>query len=430
MSTRQAAELLGTSEQAVMGWIRNGWLPFRKLSDGVIRISQTGLIHFLRDRGLDVKAIVDKVAAEEAQQFRPVEAAAESEAQRVAEAGVRAEPEEPEFSAARAPSSEAGKGDQAAPAAQVAEAILQDAVVKRASAIHLDPCPDGLTLRIRIDGVLHTKANFKQRLPKKLAPQLIAHFKELAGLEVDDTARPQKGHFHSTLDGGEREFCVAALPGLPGERLTVHLVEPPPVPLGLSELALAKEDLELLGGVLREPFGMVVVAGQSRIGRTATLRAMVAELDTAARALVAVVRRSDVRLAGVTQCLVDDDGCFTMTEALRAAGDQDADVIVAGDVDDPAAVAAALELALDGRMVLASIPARAGASAIEMMLGSCPRWPLASALSAVVSQRTARVICADCRQEAQPQPDLLARLGIAREEIDFPVYRGTGCEKC
>ncbi len=439
-STYQVAKLLGASEAAVADWIRKGWLPVRDVPGEQVCISEKGLVQFLKDRGVDMEAIMSGVDADDVGQQLPepvllpplaaslVEPVSESLDESTAEEPAPAEPPPP--SPVAIEELEQCESPPADPAAKLAEAVLQDAVARKVSHIHLDSCRDGLSLRVRIDGVLSDKPNFKSRLPDGLGPRLIAHFKTLAGLEVGEPARPQTGRFCCSLNGGDVGFRLATCPTDRGERLVIHVLDREEDVSALSQIGLEDDDLSLLRRLLGERCGIIMIAGLPGDGRTTTLRAMIAELNIAGRDLIALESRSEIRLEGVSRCHIGLEKGFTAADALRAVRDQDVDVIILDDLTDHATATGAIEAALNGQMVLAGIFARNAVGAMKMMLESAHRWAMASVLLGVINQRMVRRICPKCRREAKPPADLSAKLNIQPQTLDFPVYRSSGCDEC
>ena len=431
-SIHQIADLLGTSQKAVKDWVDKGWMPFKRLPDGPIRIPEKGLVRFLKDRGIDLRAIMAEVAQREAEEpydSQMPEAPSTDRRETVAE-------QEPQMGAAvshalpkRSPPPSPA-AEQQYPVAQVAEAILQDAVAKRATHIHLDPCRDGLTLRARIDGVLYEKGNFRERLPKPVAAGLIAHFKALGGMKTEKMPRLQTGLFDSSIEGREVGFRLAIWPTVQGEKLVIRVDDHAGDVLALSQLGLGETEQSRLRRLLREPCGIILIVGPPGNGRATTLQAMLGELSSPTLDIVVLETEEITRLEGVTRCRIGGEQGVTAAEALRASRLQDADVIAVEQIADRASAAAAVEAAADGRLVLGSLLGKGSMDALEMMLEASERWPLASTLLAVISQRTVRKLCPKCKEQTNPDPDLLAELNLQAAEVDFPVYRPGGCQEC
>ncbi|MCK4624916.1 MAG: Flp pilus assembly complex ATPase component TadA, partial [Phycisphaerae bacterium] len=315
-NTHQIADLLGTNEAAVNDWIKRGWLPVRDSPGQQVRISEKGLVQFLKNRGIDLEAIITNVAPDDPQEPLPETVSpeeplaprpfdgAQGRRQGREQGRTAAHPAEPisppseesprteRPQVAPAPQTDRVPPDevveevehleshQADPAAQVADALLRNAAVKRVSHIHLDSFRDELSLRVRIDGLLHDKPNFKSRLPKGLGPRLVAHLKNLAGLEVGEVAHPKTGSFHFDINGVQEDFRLATHPTLHGERLVIHVPARGQDAPTLDGIGLGENDLSSLRAMLAEPCGLILVAGLPGSGPATTLRAMLAEVDT------------------------------------------------------------------------------------------------------------------------------------------------------
>ncbi len=457
-NTRQIADLLGANEAAVVDWIKKGWLPVRDMPGEQVRISEKGLVQFLRNRGIDMEAIIAGVASdasgeqlpetvspsprvispEESRPLSPEEPPREGRPQgTLAPEETFASQRDRVLPVAVTEEIEHSESHQADPADQVADAVLRDAVTKRVSHIHLDSCRDELSLRVRIDGLLHDKPNFKSHLPKGLGPRLVAHLKNLAGLEVTEVARPQAGSFRHDINGVQEDFHLATHPTVHGERLVICV--PPRVKdaPALDGIGLGEYDLSSLRAMLDEPCGLILVAGLPGSGRATTLRAMLAEVNTTDKDVVALESRSEFPLEGVSRCRVNGEkGFTTVADVLRSARDQDVDVILIDDIPDRAAAVGAIEAVIDGKLVLAGVFA-AGNSAVamQMMLESAQSWTLASALLTVINLRTVRKICPKCRKMVtEPTFSGISpaeRLSEVKHCLRHHVlYRGAGCDEC
>jgi len=198
-STHQVASLLGSTPAAVSDWIDRGWLPSERLADGSPRVSVKGLTRFLADRGVNPTKIVT----------RPVPTDASS----------------PDVPPPLRPAASLHRGAPGV-AAQVAAAVLEDAVRRRADAIHFDPRADGLALRLRIGGRLHAKPNFPGRLTSTVESDILARLKMLADLDPAEHTRPQAGRFRTRIDGRDVTFRLATYPTSHGEKVFLQLFDP------------------------------------------------------------------------------------------------------------------------------------------------------------------------------------------------------------
>lgn len=408
-SIYQVADLLGATPAMIAEWMGKGQLPFDRTGDGAVRISSTNLVNFLKTRGIDIEQVLAGAAMGQ-------------------NAGDQ-EVAEQEAAPAQAPAPEQNTA-LAAPAepmaAQVADAILKDAVERRASEIHLEPIREGLALRFRIDGVLHDRVNFRMRLPRSLAPKLTAHFRALAGLN-GPTDGPETGQFTTLVEGREVLFRLAGLATLHGRRVTigVHDLQRPGLELG--QLGLSGVQELSLRNSLAQPYGLVVVVGPPRSGRASTLAAMISAMDLRRRNILVVGRPELREIEGIGYCLPEGDPAGLLT----AIGRQEPDVIVLEQLKQAPLAAAAVEQALAGRLVLASLTARSITEGLValMELGAIP-FALSSALLAVVNQRLVRRLCPQCRQAQAPAAGRLEQLGLRPGELDSAAFESKGCAKC
>ncbi len=428
-SVYQVANLLGSDAKGVTNWLDMGWLQSKRMPDGSVKISEKSLIDFLQKRGIDIEELMAKISMQEGKLPDDPDSSAETSEQSVASTE-ESSPKEIEQSAEAtlpaivgAPRPQpASSGD---PVNEAADALLQDAVANRVSHIHLEPSGEGLSLRMRIDGVVHDNSNLRIQLSKPAAPHLIQCFKDLANL--DSTTRPQKGQFHSTIADREFQFHVVTCPTVFGEKVVVEVDELDRTILELPELGLPDDNLSLMRRLLKQSYGVILITGPPRNGKTTTLQAMLSEMKASGRSMVALERGREIRLDGVTRCRVPEAN-LTFAQALTAFRGQDPDVVMLGDVTDPAVDV--VNAALDGVLIMGSLFARSTVVAVRMMLEVTPRWAVAAGLLAVVDQRLIRRICPGCKQQADLSEQMLEELGLRAGEIDFPVYQGFGCKKC
>lgn len=436
-STYQVADLLGATPSEVGEWIRKQWLPVKHYADGPARISETGLIQFLKQRGVDIEAVMAKVVVREAQSERDWEEVHEGQVVPASAVGpplLEALPAAgPSDAADTAKSAEAPKpADGPSPAdaaARVAEAIMKDAAARHASHIHLEFGRNGLALRLRIDGVLHDKLNFSRRLPRALGPWVVERFVELAGADPAQRQRPQAGSFFHSVDGREIDFHISACPTLHGEKLLVRLLERRRALPDLAQLGLDAPDQRSIQRVLAEPAGLILVAGPPRSGTTTTLLAMLETLVSPERNVVAVEDSAALEVEGLVQSCPAGD--FTFAEAVQASAAQDADAIMVGGIVEPGVARAAVKAAAGGRLVLGamrahSAPASAGAL---LAMGVGPEL-LSSVLLAVIAQRLLRKLCDDCKCRADPPKKLLEELALRPRELGSATYAARGCPRC
>ena len=301
-----------------------------------------------------------------------------------------------------------------------AEAILAAAAGDGASEIYLQPGRSGLRLRVRIDGRVRDEPAFAQRLAEPCGQGVIEYFRSLL-----------RGGEPREIAGHQMRLDLSTWPTVHGPAVAISLSTDDEQAGGLAQLGLGAADERILRDLLADGSGLVVMAARPHSGQMAALREMLAELNTPDRLVLAVGRFQDIRLDGVAAVRLARGGGGTYAETIHLATAGNADVILVEDLRDPSTGLAAVDAAEEGRLVLAGMSAASPAAAAQLLLEmGCEPWPLASTLRACLSYRSVRALCGKCKQVARPGEDVLRRLGMKRDAVDFWTYEAHGCEAC
>jgi type II secretory ATPase GspE/PulE/Tfp pilus assembly ATPase PilB-like protein len=331
---------------------------------------------------------------------------------------------------AKAPPARAASSPPTDSAACIVDAILADAVKRRATAIHLESQSDGLALRLRIGGRLYEKPNFRQRLPQGMAASLLAAFEQRAGLGAGASGEPREGAFSACLAGRNIELGLSTCPTVHGKSLVVR-IPPAAEAARIEDLGLAPDDLAALRHVLAEPGGLVLVTAPPRTAVARTLLALAAAVAAPERSTALVGDALDGRLPGAIHVRRPAGVGPSVAALVRGLRGQDADVIVIDAILDRATAAAAVEAGAAGHLVLAAMPGRAPAPD-PTILTATGVDPLAvsQTLLAVIVQRTLRRICGHCKSPAPIDPDLLTRGNFDPLSASPTTWIGRGCAHC
>jgi len=321
---------------------------------------------------------------------------------------------------------DAGKAAKPAAATTVENWVNQliiAAVRERADAIHVEPKGDGLSVRFRVDGVLRTIPAPDQSLQDGVIPR----FMVMSRMKLEGERLPQDGRYGAIVDGREIDFRVSSLPTSYGESLVMRLLDRAGVvPLdrqGFSSVALTK-----VREMMARPRGLILVAGPTGSGKTTTLYGMLAELSTADKKVVTLEYPIEYDLDRVTQSQIDPRSGYDYPLALRMILRQDPDVVTIGDLADAEVATAALQTAMNGQLVLATIHAQDAAEAVSRLLDmGVEPMQLASGLEGVIAQRLVRQVCPNCKQAYAPSHGLAQSLEL---KPGGKLMKGRGCERC
>jgi general secretion pathway protein E len=312
------------------------------------------------------------------------------------------------------------KLDGSKAAVDLVDLILEESRRASASDVHLQPTPEGLEMRWRVDGVLRLTGV----LPASLSSNVVARLKVLSELLTYRTDVPQEGRIRG--QPGEGEVRVSTFPTLHGEKAVIRLFAASGRFLRLDDLGLPVEVREALGQALRETSGAILLTGPSGSGKTTTIYACLRELvddNQGRRSLTTLEDPIEVAVEGVTQSQVNPSAGFDLSTGLRSLLRQDPEVIVVGEVRDRSTAEVAFQASLTGHLVLTTFHAGSAAGAIGRLsdMGIEP-YLLRSGLLAVVSQRLVRTLCQCAREDPEPR----SRLGLPVDRARVAV----GCEAC
>jgi general secretion pathway protein E len=301
--------------------------------------------------------------------------------------------------------------------------LLAAAQETQASDVHLLPTPEGLDARWRIDGVLQPLAT----LPGKLAANVIARLKVLAGLLTYRTDSPQEGRIRSS---GGCEVRVSTFPTLYGEKAVIRLFADRGQYHTLDKLGLQQKLVDELRRLLADTSGAILITGPAGSGKTTTLYACLREIDRqsrGSRSLVSLEDPIEVAVAGVAQTQVNEGAGFDLAAALRFVLRQDPEVIMVGEIRDRATAETVFQASLTGHLVLSSFHAGSATGAISRLCDmEIAPYLLRSGILAILSQRLVRRLC-ECSKPVD-DPDLRLALDVRsiRAAVGCSACRGTG----
>jgi type IV pilus assembly protein PilB len=315
---------------------------------------------------------------------------------------------------------------EAEPVRKLVNMVMLLAIRDKASDIHFEPFEGEYKMRYRCDGVLYEMVPPPRHLATKIADRL----KVMANLDTTERRRPQHGRIRLNVGGNPIDLRVSVLPTVFGENIALRLFDRTVTSLDLSRLGIDPSLLARFREVLHGPNGIILVAGPSGAGKTATLYSALNELNEITGKIVTAEDPIECEIDGVVQCQVGRDS--TCADVLASVPGQEPDVIAVGEIGDEETARAACAATLGGRLVIATLDATDAASAFTRIRGMGLEPPsIAAAVKAVLAQRLVRKICADCRTEFEPSQDQLLELNLRPEDVKGrKFYYGKGCDRC
>lgn len=325
-----------------------------------------------------------------------------------------------------------------APIAQIVSSILEQALRIRASDVHIEPQIGDTRVRYRIDGILQERL----ALPRGLHDAVISRIKILADMKIDEKRSPQDGRFNFKMGDQEVDLRVSSVPTVHGEKIVMRLLRKSGGIPTLPDLGLRGTALKNLEGSILRPHGIILVTGPTGSGKTTTLYAVLARLNSTRVNIMTLEDPVEYEMPGINQIQINSTAGLTFATGLRSFLRQDPNIVLVGEIRDTETTDLAVQAALTGHLVFSTLHTNNAAGAIPRLLdlGAEP-FLVASALNAVVGQRITRKICPTCKEQYTPEKpvsdDIRAVLGpLLQKDKEVVLYRGKGsvnnapCQAC
>ncbi len=316
-----------------------------------------------------------------------------------------------------------------APVVKMVNAILQDAIKKKASDIHIEPYEKLFRVRYRIDGILYEM----MKPPLKLKNAITSRIKIMAELDIAERRLPQDGRIKIKLGGGkDMDFRVSVLPTLFGEKICLRLLDKSNLQTDLTKLGYEPEALKHFMQEIHKPFGMVLVTGPTGSGKTVSLYSALAELNKVSENISTAEDPVEFNFAGINQVQMHEDIGLNFAAALRSFLRQDPDIIMIGEIRDFETAEIAVKAALTGHMVLSTLHTNDAPATINRLLNmGIEPFLVASAVNLITAQRLARRVCSECKEPEEIPVQALIDAGVPADEAHgYVCMKGKGCPVC
>ena len=297
---------------------------------------------------------------------------------------------------------------------RAAKEMVYEAIQRRATDIHLEPTKEELTVRLRIDGILHPADPFG----RSMGDAVINIFKVLCNLAIEERRKPQDGSFSATVDGRAVDFRVATAGSVAGEKLVMRILDKSQQIVDLKQLGMREPMREAIRRIVTQPHGMFICCGPTGAGKSTTLYACLNEMDRYQKNIITIENPVEYQLNNITQIEVNPKAGKTFASELRSILRQDPDVIMIGEIRDQETAEIACQAAQTGHLVFTTLHANDTVTALGRLidLGVQP-FMIASAVSAILGQRLVRVLCPKCKVKYKPNQDLLRKANLPADKI-------------
>jgi type IV pilus assembly protein PilB len=315
-----------------------------------------------------------------------------------------------------------------APIVKLVNLIFSEAIQLRASDIHLEPYPDRVRVRYRIDGVLVERDS----PPKRLHSAILTRLKIMGRIDITEKRRPQDGRIKLNLAGKNVDVRVSVLPTNHGQAVVMRLLDQDNIKIGIRDLGFGEEDYRRFTKIIRRPNGIFLVTGPTGSGKTTTLYAALNELNRPDRKIITAEDPVEYYLSGVNQCEVRAEIGMTFQAIIRAMLRQAPNIILVGEIRDKETADIAIQASLTGHLVFSTLHTNDAPGAITRLIdiGIQP-FLVASSVMACMAQRLVRVTCTKCRKPEHPSDEELRLSAITPERTKTATFlRGTGCNHC
>ncbi|MCA9297466.1 MAG: type II/IV secretion system protein, partial [Phycisphaerales bacterium] len=295
-----------------------------------------------------------------------------------------------------------------------------------ASDIHIEPSARGTRIRYRIDGMLRDL----MRPPPGMHAAIVSRVKVIGKMDIAEKRLPQEGRVRIVAEGREIDLRVSSIPTLLGEKLVVRVLDKENLHVRMEDLGLRTESLETLTRILRQPHGLMLVTGPTGSGKTTTLYSALDLLRSPERNIVTVEDPVEYQMDLVNQIQAAESIGFGFARALRSILRQDPDIIMVGEIRDEETARVAVQAALTGHGVIATLHTNDAPGAIARVLDmGVEPYLFSSAINGVVAQRLARTNCAGCETKYHPSEQVLDDAGLTHH-AGKTFRHGTGCQQC
>ena len=313
--------------------------------------------------------------------------------------------------------------------AEIINNLIVYAVSKGASDIHFDPFEEGVKVRLRIDGMLQDHTI----IPKAYQRNMTTRIKLISNMNITESRLPQDGAIKGNINGIDLDMRVSSLATNLGEKIVIRILDYSQSANGLDSLGFSPDNLVKIKKMISVPNGIILVTGATGSGKSTTVYTMLQTLNTTDTNIITVEDPIEMNIEGINQVQVNSEIGLTFARVLRSILRQDPNIILIGEIRDSETAQIAVRASITGHLVFSTVHTNNSLNTIERLLDmDVERYLLSSALTGIVSQKLARVLCPKCKKlRPTTQYEKVVFQKALNKEINQIYDVGdTHCEEC
>ena len=318
------------------------------------------------------------------------------------------------------------EGENKTSITKLIDIIFETAVKQKTSDIHIEATETSALVRNRVDGVMREAFRFDRDM---FAP-LSSRMKLMANLDIAERRKPQDGRYSAMVGGRHFDFRISTLPIITGESIVIRILDKSKVLVKLEDLGISDLNYDRFNDAIKQPNGMVLVTGPTGSGKTTTLYASLNAIKNITHKIITVEDPVEYQMDMIQQVMVNERAGMTFAAGLKSILRQDPDIIMIGEIRDKETLQIALQAALTGHLVLATLHTNDAISGVARLLDmGVESFFIGSTLCGLQAQRLVRKLCQNCRYEVEPPEKMLSQI-IDLIPDDYHFYKSHGCKEC
>lgn len=313
-----------------------------------------------------------------------------------------------------------------APVVKLLNSIIEQAIRKKASDIHIEPNHDDIRVRFRIDGDLQEIMT----LPRLNLSAIVTRVKIIGKMNIAEKRIPQDGRVEMKIGENDIDLRISTLPTVYGEKIVIRILDKSNFNFTKEGLGFSQNNLDKLNTMIEQPHGMLLVTGPTGSGKTTTLYTILRELNVSNKNVITVEDPVEYKLKGINQVQVNTKSGLTFATGLRSILRQDPDTIMIGEIRDSETAQIAVRAAITGHLVLSTLHTNDSPSTIARLvdMGLEP-YLVSPAVTGIISQRLVKLLCPKCKEKYEVSYSEKKIMGID-EDVVVNLYRPVGCNSC